>query len=141
MQACLVGTFFAKLSRPKKRAQTLLFTKNAVVAMRDGNLCLLVSLPEPDSFNDLIVVSTELVHTFCSTFLTSTGWVRMTIKPRHCPLSKQCGCHLISANFHKLISREKISGAENRTRGSGVGSKYAIHCAMPPPPQACSYFI
>ena len=39
----MVGTFFAKLSRPKKRAQTLLFTKNAVVAMRDGNLCLLVS--------------------------------------------------------------------------------------------------
>ena len=63
---------------------------------------------------------------FCSTALNSTGWVQMTIKPRHCPPSKQCGCHLISAS-------EKISGAENRTRAGWVGSKYAIHCAMPTP--------
>ena len=31
----------------------------------------------------------------------------MTIKPQHCPPSKQCGCHLISANFSKLFLREK----------------------------------
>ena len=41
IQACMVGTIFAKMSRPKKRAQTLLFTKNAVVCMRDGKLCLI----------------------------------------------------------------------------------------------------
>ena len=40
IQACMVGTIFAKLSRPKKRAQTLMFTKNAVVCQRDGKLCL-----------------------------------------------------------------------------------------------------
>jgi len=32
---------FAKLSRPKKRTQTLLFSRNAVVALRDGKLCLM----------------------------------------------------------------------------------------------------
>ena len=31
----------------------------------------------------------------------------MTIKPQYCPPSKQCSCHLISANFLKLIPREK----------------------------------
>ncbi len=36
----MVGTIFAKLTRPKKRAQTLLFSKNAVVCQRDGYLCL-----------------------------------------------------------------------------------------------------
>ena len=41
IQACMVGTIFAKLSRPKKRAQTLMFTKNAVVCKRDGKLCLI----------------------------------------------------------------------------------------------------
>ena len=41
IQACMVGTIFAKLSRPKKRAQTLLFTKNAIVCKRDGKLCLI----------------------------------------------------------------------------------------------------
>ena len=41
IQACMVGTFFAKMSRPKKRALTVMFSKNAVVCMRDGCLCLL----------------------------------------------------------------------------------------------------
>ena len=41
IQACMVGTIFAKLSRPKKRAQTLLFTKNAIICKRDGKLCLI----------------------------------------------------------------------------------------------------
>jgi potassium inwardly-rectifying channel subfamily J len=40
IQACMVGTIFAKLTRPKKRAQTLLFSKNATVCYRDGFLCL-----------------------------------------------------------------------------------------------------
>ncbi|ETN59717.1 inwardly rectifying K+ channel protein [Anopheles darlingi] len=37
----MVGIVFAKLSRPKKRAQTLLFSKNAVICHRDGMPCLL----------------------------------------------------------------------------------------------------
>ena len=37
----MVGTIFAKLARPKKRAETLLFSKNAVVCSRDGVLNLL----------------------------------------------------------------------------------------------------
>ena len=67
------------------------------------------------------------MHFFCSTALTSTGWVRMTIKPWHCPPSKQSGCHLISA-FSK-----NMSGAENRTRGSWVTKRERYRCAMPPP--------
>ncbi|XP_058057430.1 G protein-activated inward rectifier potassium channel 3-like [Anopheles bellator] len=41
IQAFMVGIVFAKLSRPKKRAQTLLFSKNAVICHRDGVPCLL----------------------------------------------------------------------------------------------------
>ena len=37
----MVGIIFAKLSRPKKRASTLMFSKNAVVCQRDGTNCLL----------------------------------------------------------------------------------------------------
>ena len=40
-QALMTGLVFAKLSRPKKRAETLLFSKNAVICRRDGQLCLL----------------------------------------------------------------------------------------------------
>ena len=41
IQALMTGLVFAKLSRPKKRAETLLFSKNAIVCKRDGQLCLL----------------------------------------------------------------------------------------------------
>ncbi|KAJ1528100.1 hypothetical protein ONE63_008016 [Megalurothrips usitatus] len=41
IQAFMVGIVFAKLSRPKKRTQTLLFSRHAVVAQRDGQLCLM----------------------------------------------------------------------------------------------------
>ncbi|CRK98502.1 CLUMA_CG011858, isoform B [Clunio marinus] len=40
-QAFMVGTVFAKLSRPKKRAQTLLFSRNAIICHRDGVPCLM----------------------------------------------------------------------------------------------------
>ena len=32
---------FAKLSRPKKRAETLMFSRNAAICLRDGALCLM----------------------------------------------------------------------------------------------------
>ena len=35
------STLIAKLSRPKKRAQTLLFSRNAVICHRDGVPCLM----------------------------------------------------------------------------------------------------
>ena len=41
VQAFMVGIVFAKLARPKQRAQTLLFSRNAVVCLRDGELCLM----------------------------------------------------------------------------------------------------
>ncbi|XP_044759933.1 G protein-activated inward rectifier potassium channel 3-like isoform X1 [Coccinella septempunctata] len=41
IQAFMVGIVFAKLSRPKKRTQTLLFSRVAVVSHRDGIPCLM----------------------------------------------------------------------------------------------------
>uniref|UniRef100_A0A4W4G9I5 ATP-sensitive inward rectifier potassium channel 14 n=1 Tax=Electrophorus electricus TaxID=8005 RepID=A0A4W4G9I5_ELEEL len=37
----MIGAIMAKMTRPKKRNQTLLFSENAVVALRDGKLCLM----------------------------------------------------------------------------------------------------
>lgn len=36
-----VGIVFAKLSRPQKRTQTLLFSRNAVISHRDGIPCFM----------------------------------------------------------------------------------------------------
>ncbi|XP_043280058.1 uncharacterized protein [Venturia canescens] len=41
IQALMVGIVFAKMSRPKQRTQTLLFSRNAVICQRDGELCLM----------------------------------------------------------------------------------------------------
>ncbi|CAH1794201.1 unnamed protein product [Owenia fusiformis] len=41
MQAILTGIVFSKIQRPKRRSHTLIFSKNAVICMREGNLCLL----------------------------------------------------------------------------------------------------
>jgi len=37
----MVGVVFSKLTRPKMRAQTLMFSRNAVICQRDGQLCLM----------------------------------------------------------------------------------------------------
>lgn len=41
IQAFMVGIIFAKMARPKQRTQTLLFSRNAVICQRDGQLCLM----------------------------------------------------------------------------------------------------
>lgn len=40
-QAFMVGIVFAKMARPKQRCQTLMFSRNAVICRRDGQLCFM----------------------------------------------------------------------------------------------------
>lgn len=40
LDAALIGIFFAKMARPGYRAKTMVWSKNAVVSLRDGVLCL-----------------------------------------------------------------------------------------------------
>nr|XP_039261151.1 inward rectifier potassium channel 2-like isoform X2 [Styela clava] len=42
IDAFMIGLIMAKISRPKKRAETLLFSKKACVNVRDGQMCLMV---------------------------------------------------------------------------------------------------
>uniref|UniRef100_A0AAV2JAL4 G protein-activated inward rectifier potassium channel 2 n=1 Tax=Knipowitschia caucasica TaxID=637954 RepID=A0AAV2JAL4_KNICA len=41
VNAFMVGCMFVKISQPKKRAETLVFSTNAVISMRDSRLCLM----------------------------------------------------------------------------------------------------
>ncbi|XP_064161189.1 G protein-activated inward rectifier potassium channel 4 [Anguilla rostrata] len=41
VNAFMVGCMFVKISQPKKRAETLMFSHKAVVSLRDGKLCLM----------------------------------------------------------------------------------------------------
>ncbi|KAK6766576.1 hypothetical protein RB195_026077 [Necator americanus] len=41
IQSFMVGLVFAKMARPKKRAETIIFSEKAVICLRDGQLCFL----------------------------------------------------------------------------------------------------
>lgn len=40
VECLIVGMVFAKLSRPAKRSQTIMFSKNAAICLREGRMCL-----------------------------------------------------------------------------------------------------
>uniref|UniRef100_A0A8C8AFB5 Potassium inwardly rectifying channel subfamily J member 10 n=1 Tax=Otus sunia TaxID=257818 RepID=A0A8C8AFB5_9STRI len=42
MEIFITGTFLAKIARPKKRAETIKFSQNAVVAQHNGKTCLMI---------------------------------------------------------------------------------------------------
>lgn len=44
IDALMVGCMFVKISRPKKRAETLLFSRTCAIANRDDQLCLMFRL-------------------------------------------------------------------------------------------------
>ncbi|XP_070580077.1 G protein-activated inward rectifier potassium channel 3-like [Ptychodera flava] len=46
IDAVMIGCVFAKIAKPKRRAETLVFSKNAVIAKRDGKLCLMIQLAD-----------------------------------------------------------------------------------------------
>ena len=41
IQACMAGIVFAKFTKPANRAETILFSKNALISMRNGSFYLL----------------------------------------------------------------------------------------------------
>ncbi|XP_069174690.1 G protein-activated inward rectifier potassium channel 4 isoform X1 [Procambarus clarkii] len=41
LQAFMVGVVFAKLTRPKQRSNTILFSRNACICLRDSKLCVM----------------------------------------------------------------------------------------------------
>ncbi|XP_007883424.2 G protein-activated inward rectifier potassium channel 1-like [Callorhinchus milii] len=41
VDAFLIGCMFIKMSQPKKRAETLMFSHSAVISQRDGKICLM----------------------------------------------------------------------------------------------------
>lgn len=53
----MVGIIFAKMARPKQRTQTLLFSRNAVICQRDGQLCLMFRVGDMRERSHIICAS------------------------------------------------------------------------------------
>ena len=64
LQAFMVGVVFAKLTRPKKRTNTLLFSRSAVVCLRDGLLRILFRVADMRKKSFIIGVSVKAVVSY-----------------------------------------------------------------------------
>ncbi|KAE9524582.1 hypothetical protein AGLY_014632 [Aphis glycines] len=64
IQAFMVGIVFTKMSRPKQRSQTIMFSKNAVICRRDGQLCFMFRIGDMREKSHLIgtKIQTRLIR-------------------------------------------------------------------------------
>lgn len=92
IQAFMVGIVFAKLARPIKRAQTLLFSRNAIICHRDGIPCLMFRVGDMRkshiieahvraqiirkkvSKNDLFFLKLYLTSIYLLLYMRVSGW-------------------------------------------------------------------
>ena len=45
-QACMAGIVFAKFTKPTMRAETILFSKNALITVRNGSMYLVCRIAD-----------------------------------------------------------------------------------------------
>ena len=74
IQAFMVGLVFSKLSRPRNRSKTIIFSQNAIITMRNKKLCLVIRIG--DLRQDNFILDTQVKLYFisfnsliCMTFL------------------------------------------------------------------------
>ncbi len=72
IQCLITGMIFAKLSRPKRRAATLVFSRNAVICQRDGDFYFLFRLGDVRKSH---IVNTVIRATLVRNKLTQEGEV------------------------------------------------------------------
>ncbi|XP_043915636.1 ATP-sensitive inward rectifier potassium channel 10 [Protopterus annectens] len=70
MEIFITGTFLAKIARPKKRAETVKFSHNAVVAHRDGKLCLMIRVA---NMRKSLLIGCQVTGKLLQTYVTKEG--------------------------------------------------------------------
>ena len=58
IQAFMVGLVFSKLSRPRNRSKTIIFSNQAIVTMRNRRLCLIIRIG--DLRDDNFILGTQI---------------------------------------------------------------------------------
>lgn len=70
LQGLMSGIIFAKMTLPKKRTRTLMFSKNAVIALRDGFHCLMFRVGD---IRENRIIDTTVRVVFTQTVRTQEG--------------------------------------------------------------------
>ena len=58
IQAFMVGLVFSKLSRPRNRSNTIIFSNQAVINLRNNQLCLVIRIG--DLWDDNFILGTQI---------------------------------------------------------------------------------
>uniref|UniRef100_H2ZYX1 Potassium inwardly rectifying channel subfamily J member 15 n=2 Tax=Latimeria chalumnae TaxID=7897 RepID=H2ZYX1_LATCH len=66
----ITGTFLAKLARPKKRAETVKFSHNAVITRHNGKICLMIRVA---NLRKSLLIQCQLLGKFLHTYETKEG--------------------------------------------------------------------
>ncbi|KAK9395064.1 ATP-sensitive inward rectifier potassium channel 1 [Crotalus adamanteus] len=66
----MCGAILAKISRPKKRAKTITFSKNAVISKRGGKLCLLIRVA---NLRKSLLIGSHIYGKLLKTTITPEG--------------------------------------------------------------------
>merc|ERR1719430_1447529 len=71
IQAFMVGLVFSKLSRPRNRSRTIIFSHHAVINLRDGKLCLVIRIG--DLRDDNFILGTQISAKLLRRRITAEG--------------------------------------------------------------------
>jgi potassium inwardly-rectifying channel subfamily J len=71
IQAFMVGLVFSKLSRPSSRSKTVIFSENAIITMRNRDLCLIFRIG--DLRNENFILGTSISAKLLRRRITQ-GW-------------------------------------------------------------------
>ncbi|NXF12492.1 KCJ10 protein, partial [Smithornis capensis] len=70
LEIFITGTFLAKIARPKKRAETIKFSQNAVVAQHEGKTCLMIRVA---NMRKSLLIGCQVTGKLLQTHLTKEG--------------------------------------------------------------------
>ncbi|KFP87721.1 ATP-sensitive inward rectifier potassium channel 10, partial [Acanthisitta chloris] len=70
LEIFITGTFLAKIARPKKRAETIKFSQNAVVSQHDGKTCLMIRVA---NMRKSLLIGCQVTGKLLQTHLTKEG--------------------------------------------------------------------
>ncbi len=85
IQACMAGIIFAKFTVPRNRGETIVFSKNAVITIRNGSLYLVSKIYSTIS-DEINAIKSSVMLTF--SFNVSFIWSMMKSFISRCKISK-----------------------------------------------------
>ncbi|CAN9501169.1 unnamed protein product [Ophioblennius macclurei] len=112
----VTGAFLAKLARPKKRAETIKFSRSAVVCRRQGKLCLMVRVA---NMRKSLLIQCQLTGKLFQSNVTQEGektQIHQSSVDFHMDSSGECPFLILPLTFyHVLDERSPLCGltAEN----------------------------